>query len=125
MRGGRRSSGEFVGLGARGGGADGSRYSAPFDRHDWTVDRPVLLPDGTLSSVRIRYVIDFYTGRLPAMLSPDCLAVAGVEVGAEDNFRPNLAFFLDVRPAVDGWEGVRMRSGRVWRNWFGGQEERK
>ncbi|KAI6110044.1 cytochrome c/c1 heme lyase-domain-containing protein [Pisolithus sp. B1] len=31
-----------------------SRYSAPFDRHDWIVDR---------CGTRIRYVIDFYTGR--------------------------------------------------------------
>ncbi|KAK4702021.1 cytochrome c heme-lyase, partial [Phenoliferia sp. Uapishka_3] len=102
-------------------------YSPPFDRHDWTVDRalPTNPSDPTSpESMRIRYVIDFYTGRLPAMLSPDRVAAAvGSGPGSEDNFRPNLSFFLDVRPALDGWEGVRMRGGRFWNAWFGAKEE--
>jgi len=69
-------------------------YQAPFDRHDWVVDR---------CGTRIRYVIDFYTGR--------SAATAG---GA------NTSFFLDVRPALDNWEGVRMRVGSWWGRWFGG-----
>ena len=27
---------------------------------------------------------------------------------------PNLAFYIDVRPALDSWEGVRMRWTRFW-----------
>jgi len=67
-------------------------YQAPFDRHDWVVDR---------CGTRIRYVIDFYAGR-------------GAFGGA------NPSFFLDVRPALDNWEGVRMRVGSCWDRWFGG-----
>ncbi|KAL7008911.1 Cytochrome c1 heme lyase [Cystobasidiomycetes sp. EMM_F5] len=65
-------------------------YQAPFDRHDWTIDR-----DGK----RIRYVIDFYTGRggQPAALP------AGPTLPLQ------LAFYLDVRPAFDDFESIRMR----------------
>jgi cytochrome c heme-lyase len=52
------------------------------------------------------------------------LAGSGEGVGAEDNFRPNLAFFIDVRPALDGWEGARMRAGRWWRSWSGPGENK-
>lgn len=61
-------------------------YSAPFDRHDWIVDR---------CGTRIRYVIDFYTGR---------------GAGVSSN---SVSFYLDVRPALDNWEGVKMRFGAV------------
>ncbi|TCD61413.1 Cytochrome c1 heme lyase [Steccherinum ochraceum] len=64
-------------------------YSAPFDRHDWVVDR---------CGTRMRYVIDFYTGR-------------GVTGGP--------SFYLDVRPAVDNLEGARMRVERFWEQWVG------
>jgi cytochrome c heme-lyase len=58
------------------------RYNPPFDRHDWVVER---------CGTRVRYVIDFYAGRpLPGT--------------------SNVSFFLDVRPALDGWEGVSMRT---------------
>ncbi|KAG6869081.1 hypothetical protein C0993_003401 [Termitomyces sp. T159_Od127] len=57
-------------------------YSAPFDRHDWIVDR---------CGVQTRYIIDFYTGH---------------SQGSSDN---NLSFYLDVRPALDTWEGANMR----------------
>jgi cytochrome c heme-lyase len=49
----------------------------------------------------MRYVIDFYTGRSD---------------GPSSN---NLSFFLDVRPALDNWEGVKMRAERLWTQWFG------
>lgn len=65
------------------------RYQKPFDRHDWVVDR---------CGTRIRYVIDFYTAK----------PVAG-----------NLAFYMDVRPALDNWEGVKMRVSRFWERWVG------
>ncbi|PPQ64000.1 hypothetical protein CVT24_009374 [Panaeolus cyanescens] len=63
-------------------------YSAPFDRHDWTVER---------CGTRIRYVIDFYTGR------------------STDPSKGDVSFYLDVRPALDGWEGVKMRLERFWK----------
>ncbi|KAI6116909.1 cytochrome c/c1 heme lyase-domain-containing protein [Pisolithus croceorrhizus] len=66
-------------------------YSAPFDRHDWIVDR---------CGTRIRYVIDFYTGR---------------DAGASSN---NVSFYLDVRPALDNWEGVKMRVGAAIQDLF-------
>ncbi|KAI0080611.1 cytochrome c and c1 heme-lyase [Panus rudis PR-1116 ss-1] len=65
-------------------------YSAPFDRHDWIVDR---------CGTRMRYVIDFYAGRSPNSQVP--------------------SFYLDVRPALDNWEGVRMRAERFWERWVG------
>ncbi|KAF7359366.1 Cytochrome c heme lyase [Mycena sanguinolenta] len=52
-------------------------YSAPFDRHDWVVDR---------CGLKMRYIIDFYTGK-------------STQPGAGP------AFYLDVRPALDNWEG--------------------
>ncbi|BGP41776.1 Cytochrome c1 heme lyase [Rhodotorula kratochvilovae] len=99
-------------------------YTAPFDRHDWLVDRPLhppssasssspsSSPSDTPESVRIRYVIDFYTGRGAGLLTPP--PPAGTPPAPEENFRPNLAFFIDCRPALDGWEGVRMRFNRYW-----------
>jgi len=68
-----------------------SSYSPPFDRHDWVVDR---------CGTKLRYVIDFYTGHNPHGL-------AG-----------NLSFYLDVRPALDSWEGVKMRVERFWGRWW-------
>ncbi|KAF7311607.1 hypothetical protein MKEN_01063700 [Mycena kentingensis (nom. inval.)] len=59
-------------------------YTAPFDRHDWVVDR---------CGVQMRYIIDFYTGR-------------------GQSGKPS--FYLDVRPALDNWEGVKMRIERLW-----------
>jgi cytochrome c heme-lyase len=68
------------------------RYTPPFDRHDWVVDR---------CGTKIRYVIDFYTGKSDGPASK------------------NLSFFLDVRPALDNWEGIRMRVEHFWERWFG------
>ncbi|KAJ8519885.1 hypothetical protein ONZ45_g3206 [Pleurotus djamor] len=66
-------------------------YSPPFDRHDWVVDR---------CGVRMRYIIDFYTGHTG---------------GPSSN---NLSFYLDARPAMDNWEGVKMRIEHLWSNLF-------
>lgn len=74
-----------------------SSYQPPFDRHDWIVDR---------NGKRIRYVIDFYTGRGAGAALP-----AGVP--------PQLAFYLDVRPALDDLEGVRMRVRHALNKLFG------
>lgn len=60
-------------------------YTAPFDRHDWVIDR---------CGTRVDYVIDFYAGR------PDAKGKAGP------------SFYLDVRPKLNTWEGVKMRAMR-------------
>ncbi|KAH0559051.1 hypothetical protein GP486_004358 [Trichoglossum hirsutum] len=67
-------------------------YHAPFDRHDWVVDR---------CGQRIEYVIDFYSGR----------AKPGDTSG-------KLNFYLDVRPKLNSLEGIRMRIGRLLGGWF-------
>ena len=58
-------------------------YTAPFDRHDWVVDR---------CGTKVDYVIDFYAGRSDPQGQP--------------------SFYLDVRPKLNTWEGVRMRAVR-------------
>ncbi|PCH38287.1 cytochrome C1 heme lyase [Wolfiporia cocos MD-104 SS10] len=65
-------------------------YSPPFDRHDWVVDR---------CGTRVRYIIDFYTGHS----SP----------GSN-----GLSFHLDTRPALDSWDGVKMRVERFCDRWI-------
>ncbi|PPQ78516.1 hypothetical protein CVT25_011788 [Psilocybe cyanescens] len=62
-------------------------YAAPFDRHDWVVDR---------CGTRMRYIIDFYTGN------------------SAGTAKENVSFYLDVRPAMDSWEGVKMRLQNLW-----------
>ncbi|KAI0965427.1 cytochrome c/c1 heme-lyase [Xylaria arbuscula] len=62
-------------------------YQAPFDRHDWIVDR---------CGKEIEYVIDFYAGR-------------SASAGADGK----LSFYLDVRPKLNSWEGVKMRAFRA------------
>ncbi|KAF8919666.1 cytochrome c/c1 heme-lyase [Mucidula mucida] len=65
-------------------------YAPPFDRHDWVVDR---------CGTRTRYIIDFYTGKS----APSSQAVS---------------FYLDVRPALDNWGGVKMRVSNFWGSLF-------
>ncbi|KAI0452952.1 cytochrome c/c1 heme-lyase [Xylaria acuta] len=62
-------------------------YQAPFDRHDWVVDR---------CGKEIEYVIDFYAGR-----------------NASNGADGKLSFYLDVRPKMNSWEGVKMRAFRA------------
>ncbi|ETN46242.1 uncharacterized protein HMPREF1541_00426 [Cyphellophora europaea CBS 101466] len=61
----------------------------PFDRHDWVVERC----DGQM----VEYVIDFYQGK-------------GSTGNPNDQ---NVNFFLDVRPKLNSFEGVRMRAERM------------
>lgn len=61
-------------------------YTAPFDRHDWVVDR---------CGTQVEYVIDFYAGR------------------NDGEGQGKLNFYLDVRPKLNTWEGVKMRALRV------------
>ncbi|GAB5358067.1 hypothetical protein AAMO2058_000427100 [Amorphochlora amoebiformis] len=69
-------------------------YTAPFDRHDWVVDR---------CGTKVRYIIDFYTGT----------PMAGMPI----------SMHLDVRPAPDSagavMDHVRMM-GRSLRQWIFG-----
>lgn len=46
--------------------------------------------------MRIRYIIDFYTGR------------------TDPSTPHHPSFYIDARPALDNWEGVRMRAERFW-----------
>ncbi|KAJ3802394.1 cytochrome c/c1 heme-lyase [Lentinula aff. detonsa] len=66
-------------------------YAAPFDRHDWVVDR---------CGLQMRYIIDFYTGRT-------------------DPVTNKVSFYLDARPALDNWEAVKMRVQHFWGKWIG------
>lgn len=63
-------------------------YTAPFDRHDWVIDR---------CGTRVEYVIDFYAGRA------DGKRAAGGKP----------SFYLDVRPKLNTWEGVKMRASKA------------
>ncbi|RDW91497.1 cytochrome c heme lyase-1 [Coleophoma crateriformis] len=61
-------------------------YAAPFDRHDWVVDR---------CGTKIEYVIDFYAGR------------------NQTNADGKLSFYLDVRPKLNTLEGWKMRGSKI------------
>ncbi|KAF2677209.1 cytochrome c1 heme lyase-like protein [Lentithecium fluviatile CBS 122367] len=58
-------------------------YKPPFDRHDWVVDR---------CGTKVEYVIDFYAGK------------------DERKAGKELNFYLDVRPKLNSFEGVKMRA---------------
>ncbi|KAF8312744.1 cytochrome c/c1 heme-lyase [Cantharellus anzutake] len=73
-------------------------YQAPFDRHDWIVER---------CGVRQRYIIDFYTGRNATPTTFD-------QKQSDPSSPPNLSFYLDVRPAVDNWDGFRLCALKFW-----------
>lgn len=62
-------------------------YALPFDRHDWVVDR---------CGTHVDYVIDFYSGKGEGLMGK------------------GLNFYLDVRPKLNSWEGVRMRASRLF-----------
>lgn len=66
------------------------RYQPPFDRHDWYVDRCGKLQ---------RYVLDFYTGK------------------SDPNQPHMMNFYIDVRPALDNWQGIETRLRGWMREW--------
>ena len=84
-------------------------YADPFDRHDWLVDR---------CGEEVRYVIDFYTGKQQKMAAgtegadgqKTGLVTASVRAAQG---QPNLSFYLDVRPAPDSWDNLKMRLTRL------------
>ena len=59
-------------------------YRPPFDRHDWVIDR---------CGTKVEYVIDFYAGK-------------------DEGKGKSLNFYLDVRPKLNSWEGMKMRLAR-------------
>ncbi|ERS97632.1 hypothetical protein HMPREF1624_05803 [Sporothrix schenckii ATCC 58251] len=74
-------------------------YTAPFDRHDWVVDR---------CGTQVEYVIDFYAGRPGAAAA----AATGATAASPNAGQPQVSFYLDVRPKLNSWEGVKMRALR-------------
>lgn len=70
-------------------------YQLPFDRHDWVVER--------CNGEQIEYVIDFYQGKPSSNGGQGRPGNAGPE---------KLSFFLDVRPKLNSYEGLRMRFNR-------------
>lgn len=62
-------------------------YALPFDRHDWVVDR---------CGTHIDYVIDFYSGKGEGLMGK------------------GLNFYLDVRPKLNSWEGVKLRASKLF-----------
>ncbi len=60
-------------------------YSRPFDRHDWYVTRK----NGQIQ----RYIIDFYSGN-------------------QNTVNDKISFHLDVRPALDSFESLKLRLKR-------------
>ena len=60
---------------------------APFDRHDWLVDR--------CGKEQVRYVVDFYDGSV----SPGQLGVP---------------ICIDARPALDSWSSLKDRLTRYF-----------
>lgn len=61
------------------------RYAAPFDRHDWIVDR---------CGTEVRYIVDFYNGS-PTATKP-------------------VAIHIDARPALDSFGAAWDRVRRYW-----------
>ncbi|ODV97859.1 hypothetical protein PACTADRAFT_83262 [Pachysolen tannophilus NRRL Y-2460] len=57
-------------------------YERPFDRHDWTIDR---------CGKQVDYVIDFYGGK------------------TDPNNPQAASFYLDVRPKLNSFEGIKLR----------------
>lgn len=71
----------------------------PFDRHDWVVRRA---PTGAnAQGAEVRYVIDYYS-------TPD------------DTDENEASFHLDVRPAIDSLDAVRMRWKRAMEEYEAG-----
>lgn len=85
-------------------------YQAPFDRHDWVVDR---------CGHRVRYIIDFYAGRGVAAGGNPFLPGASSPSADGKLPMPKMNFYLDVRPAPDSFEGIAMRFKRVGREALG------
>lgn len=96
-----------------------SRYASepPFDRHDWIIGRA----DGT----EARYVIDYYGDdeadardeqrRLWKQQQAQNGSPSTQDDDDGDEDQAN--FVLDIRPAVDSFEALRVRASRAFRDW--------
>ena len=71
------------------------RYSKPFDRHDWVIERS--------NGEEVRYVIDFYGGAR--------------QLPQGSNNKP-VSIYLDVRPAADSVSAVVARLSFALRQRF-------
>lgn len=80
-------------------------YTAPFDRHDWVVER--------CGGDTVEYVIDFYQGKA----NDGTGAGAGGTMTRQQQQQQQLNFYLDVRPKLNSVEGCKMRMERFvgWR----------
>lgn len=73
-------------------------YQPPFDTHRWLVNR---------CGTEITYLIDFYTGSSkPRFLPSPTPGEAPVQVPSAE-----MSFYLDVRPVVNSWDGMKTRLG--------------
>ncbi|CAO1637507.1 unnamed protein product [Parajaminaea phylloscopi] len=101
-----------------------SRYASepPFDRHDWIVGRA----DGTTA----RYVIDYYGDdeadardeqrkQMKEHQRKQALTGAGAAVveDDEDDDDDQANFVLDVRPAIDSFDALRVRASKAFSDW--------
>ncbi|GME68546.1 hypothetical protein B5S31_g4866 [[Candida] boidinii] len=68
----------------------------PFDRHDWVIDR---------CGVRVDYVIDFYA-------KDGASSNSNTNPNANPNANPT--FYLDVRPKLNTFEGIRLRIAKAF-----------
>lgn len=70
-------------------------------------------------------MIDFYQGRSSGSSSPGLRGGWGGRQGPEEGMpgRATLDFYLDVRPKLNSWEGVKTRASRLGfglASWGGG-----
>lgn len=98
-----------------------SRYSSepPFDRHDWIVSRP----NGSTA----RYVIDYYgdeeadardEARRRARLQQEKEGkISKKAEDEEDEDEDQARFILDVRPALDSFDAIRVRARRAFQEY--------
>lgn len=75
-------------------------YQKPFDRHDWVVER---------CGKRVDYIIDFYEGKLGGKGRSGAADGDGKKGGVLGG---PVSFYLDVRPKLNSFEGVKMRVQR-------------
>lgn len=93
-----------------------SKYSQepPFDRHDWIVQRPPPAPadsveppsEAELKARQIRYIIDYYEA--PSETDED-----------------EATFNLDVRPALDSFDAIRLRAKKAFAEQQEQQQQQK
>jgi hypothetical protein len=93
----------------------------PFDRHDWIIGRP----DGTTA----RYVIDYYgddeadardeqrrlARERDAAVRRGSSAMPKDAAEEDEEDDDQARFILDIRPALDSFEAIRVRARRAFR----------